>query len=165
MSTIQKIFPCLWFDGQAEEAAAFYVSVFERSRITQVTRYPDEGKEVHGHEAGSVMVVRFELEGVPFTALNGGPKFKFTEAISLQVQCDTQDELDRYWGKLTAGGDERAQQCGWLKDRYGLSWQLVPTEMPALMGSADPVKAARVMRAMLPMKKLDLAALKKAYEG
>jgi predicted 3-demethylubiquinone-9 3-methyltransferase (glyoxalase superfamily) len=166
MPTIQKIVPCLWFDSQAEEAAKFYVSVFERaSRITQVTHYGEEGKEVHGQKPGTVMTVAFELEGQQLTALNGGPHFKFNEAISLQVMCETQDEIDRYWGKLSAGGDDKAQQCGWLKDRYGLSWQIVPAVMPELIGDRDPAKAGRVMKAMLKMKKLDIATLKKAHAG
>jgi predicted 3-demethylubiquinone-9 3-methyltransferase (glyoxalase superfamily) len=166
MPTIQKIVPCLWFDSQAEEAAKFYVSVFERaSRITQVTRYGEEGQETHGQKPGTIMTVAFELEGQQLTALNGGPHFKFNEAISLQVMCETQDEIDRYWGKLSAGGDVKAQQCGWLKDRYGLSWQIVPAVMPELIGDRDPAKAGRVMKAMLKMKKLDIAALKKAHTG
>jgi len=165
MSTIKKIIPCLWFDNQAEEAAAFYVSVFPRSRITRVSRYGEEGQEVHGRKPGSVMTVAFELEGEPLTALNGGPHFKFSEAISLQVMCDTQDEIDRYWTKLSVGGDDKAQQCGWLKDRYGLSWQIVPALLPDLIGDHDPAKGGRVMKAMLKMKKLDIAMLKQAYAG
>jgi predicted 3-demethylubiquinone-9 3-methyltransferase (glyoxalase superfamily) len=163
MPTIQKIIPCLWFDSEAEEAAQFYVSVFERSRVGRVTHYGEEGQEVHGRKAGSVMTVAFELEGVPFTALNGGPHFKFNEAISLQVMCETQDEIDRYWSKLSAGGDEKAQQCGWLKDRYGLSWQIVPALLPDLLADPDQANAGRVMNAMLKMKKLDIAKLKQAY--
>jgi predicted 3-demethylubiquinone-9 3-methyltransferase (glyoxalase superfamily) len=165
MATIQKISPCLWFDGQAEEAAKFYVSVFEKSRIARVTRYGKEGREIHGQEPGSVLTVAFELEGQPFTALNGGPQFHFNEAISLQVMCETQDEIDRYWNKLSAGGPEKAQQCGWLKDKYGLSWQIVPTVLPELVGDSDPAKAGRAMKAILQMKKLDIATLKKAYAG
>ena len=149
MPTLQKIINCLWFDDQAEEAATFYVSVFEKSRIVQVTHYGEEGKEIHGRKAGSVMTVAFDLEGQSFTALNGGPIFEFNEAISLQVMCETQDEIDRYWGKLSAGGDEKAQQCGWLKDKYGLSWQIVPALLPALLGDRDPVKSGRAMKAML----------------
>ena len=165
MPTIRKIIPCLWFDSQAEEAAKFYVSVFERSRITGLTHYGKEGQEVHGGKPGSVLTVAFELEGEPFTALNGGPQFKFTEAISLQVMCETQEEIDRYWSKLSAGGDEKAQQCGWLKDKYGLSWQVVPAALPALIGDPDRAKAGRVMKALLPMKKLDIKALKQAHAG
>ncbi len=165
MPTIRRIIPCLWFDSQAEEAAKFYVSIFERSRITGLTRYGTEGQEVHGGKPGSVLTVAFELDSEPFTALNGGPLFRFTEAISFQVMCETQDEIDRYWSKLSAGGDEKAQQCGWLKDKYGLSWQVVPAVLPALIGDPDPAKAGRVMKALLPMKKLDIQALKKAHAG
>lgn len=165
MAKLQKISPCLWFDGQAEDAAKLYVSIFEGSRIARVSRYGKEGHEVHGREPGSVMTVAFELAGQTFTALNGGPQFHFSEAISLQVMCETQDEIDRYWDKLSAGGPEKAQQCGWLKDKYGLSWQIVPTVMPEMMSDSDPVKAGRVMNAMMQMKKLDIAALKKAYLG
>jgi predicted 3-demethylubiquinone-9 3-methyltransferase (glyoxalase superfamily) len=165
MPTIRKIIPCLWFDSQAEEAAKFYVSVFERSRITGITHYGTEGQEVHGGKPGSVLTVAFELDGEPFTALNGGPLFRFTEAVSFQVMCETQDEVDRYWSKLSAGGDEKAQQCGWLKDQYGLYWQVVPAVLPALIGDPDPAKAGRVMKALLPMKKLDIKALKRAHAG
>jgi predicted 3-demethylubiquinone-9 3-methyltransferase (glyoxalase superfamily) len=163
MPTIQKIIPCLWFDSEAEEAARFYVSVFEGSRVGRITRYGEEGKEIHGREPDSVMTVEFDLDGVQFTALNGGPQFKFSEAISFQVMCDTQAEIDRYWSKLCAGGDEKAQQCGWLKDRFGLSWQIVPAILPDLIADRDPAKAGRVMNAMLKMKKLDITSLKQAY--
>jgi len=165
MPTIRRIIPCLWFDSQAEEAAKFYVSIFERSRITGLTRYGTEGQEIHGGKPGSVLTVAFELDGEPFTALNGGPLFRFTEAVSFQVMCETQAEIDRYWSKLSAGGDEKAQQCGWLKDKYGLSWQVVPAVLPALIGDPDPAKAGRVMKALLPMKKLDIQALKQAHAG
>ncbi len=165
MPTIQKINPCLWFDSEAEEAANFYTGIFRNSRIVQLSRYGKAGFETHQRPAGSVMVVVFELEGQRFTALNGGPIFKFNEAVSLQVNCDSQEEIDLYWGKLTAGGDPRAQQCGWLKDKFGLSWQVAPTIMGELMRDADSPGAARVMQAMLPMKKIDLAALKKAAAG
>jgi predicted 3-demethylubiquinone-9 3-methyltransferase (glyoxalase superfamily) len=165
MAAIHKITPCLWFDDQAEEAAAFYVSVFERSRIGRISRYGEEGFDVHGRQAGTVMTVAFELDGVAFTALNGGPHFKFNEAISLQVMCETQAEIDRYWEKLSAGGDPKAQQCGWLKDRFGLSWQIVPAILPDMLGDRDQAKAGRVMNAVLKMKKLDIAELKKAAAG
>jgi predicted 3-demethylubiquinone-9 3-methyltransferase (glyoxalase superfamily) len=165
MPTIHQIVPCLWFDGQAEAAATFYVYVFERSRIKRVSRYTEVGREIHGGEPGSVMVVDFDLEGQPFTALNGGPQFKFNEAISLQVMCETQSEVDRYWEKLTASGDEKAQQCGWLKDKFGVSWQIVPAVLPELLVDSDPARAGRTMSAMLKMKKLDIAALKKAHSG
>jgi predicted 3-demethylubiquinone-9 3-methyltransferase (glyoxalase superfamily) len=164
MARIQKIAPCLWFDDQAEEAAKYYCGIFRNSRIVTVTRYGKAGFEVHRRPAGSVMVVAFELEGQPFTALNGGPIFKFNEAISLQVYCDTQEEIDYYWERLSAGGDERAQQCGWLKDRYGVSWQVVPSTMQDLVREGGE-KGDRVMSALLEMKKLDLAALTRAAAG
>jgi predicted 3-demethylubiquinone-9 3-methyltransferase (glyoxalase superfamily) len=164
MATIQRITPCLWFDGQAEAAAEFYTSVFPNSRITAVSRYGEAGREIHGGQPGSVLTIGFELDGVAFTALNGGPRFKFTEAISLQVNCDTQQEIDRYWARLTEGGEPQAQQCGWLKDRFGLSWQVVPTSMARLMTTGGD-KAERVMSAVLNMKKIDIAALERAYAG
>lgn len=157
-----KITPCLWFDHQAEEAAAFYTAIFPNSRITGVSRFPDAGQEIHGKPAGSVMTVSFELDGQPFVALNGGPEFHFNEAVSLQIHCVDQADVDYYWDKLGAGGDERAQQCGWLKDRYGLSWQVVPTLLTTLMQDPDPAKTRRVMQALLQMKKLDIAGLKRA---
>jgi len=159
------ITPCLWFDSQAEEAARFYTGVFPQSKIKQITRYGKEGREVHGQAEGTVLTVEFELAGQAFTALNGGPLFQFTEAVSFQVACDTQQEVDDYWAKLGAGGDEKAQQCGWLKDKYGLSWQIVPGNMAELMDSSNPAAAGRVMTALLQMKKLDLAALNKAHAG
>jgi predicted 3-demethylubiquinone-9 3-methyltransferase (glyoxalase superfamily) len=162
---VQKITPCLWFDGRAEEAAAFYVSVFPDSRITALTRYGEVGREIHGQAPGTVLTVAFELAGQPFTALNGGPLFRFTEAISFQVGCDDQDELDRYWERLGAGGDPAARQCGWLKDRYGVSWQVLPTVLPRLLADPDPARAARVMTALLGMTKLDLRALERAHAG
>jgi predicted 3-demethylubiquinone-9 3-methyltransferase (glyoxalase superfamily) len=165
MPSIHQIVPCLWFDGQAEDAATFYAYVFERSRINRVSRYLEAGREVHGRKPGSVMVVDFEILGQPFTALNGGPQFNFNEAISLQVLCETQSEIDRYWEKLTPGGDEKAQQCGWLKDKFGVSWQIVPAILPELLVDSDPAKAGRTMTAMLKMKKLDVAALKSAHGG
>jgi predicted 3-demethylubiquinone-9 3-methyltransferase (glyoxalase superfamily) len=163
MATLQRIAPCLWFDDQAEEAAKFYTGIFKNSRIVETARYTEAGREVHGRPPGSVMTVSFELEGQPFTALNGGPVFKFTEAISFQVSCETQEEVDHYWGRLSAGGDAAAQQCGWLKDRFGVSWQVVPRVLPEMLMDPDPAKAGRVMDALLPMKKLDIAALKRAY--
>ena len=165
MAVIQKITPCLWFDNQAEEAAKFYVSLFKNSAIGAITRYGKEGFEVHGRPEGSVMTVSFRLEGQEFTALNGGPLFKFTEAISFAVRCETQNEVDHYWDALSAGGDERARQCGWLKDRYGVSWQIVPAALFEMMADTDRKKSERVMRAVLRMKKLDLSALRQAYEG
>ncbi|MGH7358051.1 MAG: VOC family protein, partial [Candidatus Rokuibacteriota bacterium] len=141
----KKIAPCLWFDDQAEEAARFYTGIFKSSRILKTARYTEAGREVHGRPPGSVMTVSFELLGQPFTALNGGPIFKFTEAISFQVSCETQEEVDHYWTKLSAGGDAAAQQCGWLKDQYGVSWQVVPAVLPELLTDPDPLKAGRVM--------------------
>jgi predicted 3-demethylubiquinone-9 3-methyltransferase (glyoxalase superfamily) len=164
MAIVQKITPFLWFDNQAEDAAKFYVSIFDNSALGDVNRYGKEGFEVHGRPEGSVMTVSFRLEGQEFTALNGGPHFKFTEAISFVVKCETQSEVDHYWEKLGESGDERAQRCGWLKDKYGVSWQIVPTALFELMGGTDAKKSQRVMQAMLQMKKLDVAALRRAYE-
>ena len=164
MAKIQRITPCLWFDRQAEEAVNFYTSVFPNSRTTAVSRYGEAGREVHGGEPGSVLTIAFELDGVAFTALNGGPHFRFNEAISLQVNCDSQQEIDHYWRRLVEGGDPQAQQCGWLKDRFGLSWQVVPSSMARLMTSGAD-KAERVMSSVLKMKKIDLAALERAYAG
>lgn len=162
---MQKITPCLWFDSQAEEAATFYISVFPNSRITKVTRYAKAGQEVHGRPPGSVLTVAFELNGQPFTALNGGPVFQFNEAISLQVPCETQEEIDRYWGKLTAGGDPKAQQCGWLKDKFGVSWQVAPVVLQEMISDPDSAKSERAFAAMMKMKKFDIAELKRAYAG
>ena len=161
---MQKLTPCLWFDSEAEEAARFYTSIFKNSKIGKITRYGKEGFEIHGRPAGTVMVVEFEINGQTFTALNGGPVFKFNEAISLQVYCDTQEELDAYWQKLSADGDPKAQQCGWLKDKYGLSWQIIPSILPKLMADGDAAQSERVMKAMLQMKKLDMAKLRQAAE-
>jgi predicted 3-demethylubiquinone-9 3-methyltransferase (glyoxalase superfamily) len=163
--TLQRIIPCLWFDNQAEEAAQFYTRIFKNSKITQISRYGKAGQEMHGQKPGSVMVVAFELDGHNFTALNGGPVFKFNEAVSFQVQCDTQEEIDDYWSNLSAGGDPSAQQCGWLKDKYGVSWQIVPRIMGELMTSGEAAASDRVMTAMLKMKKIDLTALKQAFAG
>ncbi len=161
----QRITPCLWFDHQAEEAANYYVGIFPNSRVTAVTRYPNAGQEVHHQKAGSVMVVAFELDGQSFTALNGGPIFTFNEAVSLQVNCKTQDEIDYYWNKLGAGGDPKAQQCGWLKDRYGLSWQVAPQGMETMLKAAASAGANRAMSAMMNMKKIDMEALERAFAG
>ena len=163
--TTRRISPCLWFDDQAEEAATFYTGIFPNSRITTITRYSSAGVDIHHRPPGSVMVVAFELDGQSFTALNGGPIFKFNEAISLQVSCETQEEIDRYWEKLGAGGDPKAQQCGWLKDRYGLSWQVVPSSMDAMFKDENSAGAQRAMEAMLKMKKIDIGALKRAHAG
>jgi predicted 3-demethylubiquinone-9 3-methyltransferase (glyoxalase superfamily) len=159
---MQRITPCLWFDDQAEEAVAFYTGIFKNSRVGSVSRYGDAGREIHGKAPGTVMVVAFELGGQAFTALNGGPMFKFNEAVSLQVGCETQEEVDYYWEKLSEGGDEAAQQCGWLKDRYGLSWQVVPNVLGELISDPDPERSQRAMRAMLQMKKIDIAGLTRA---
>ena len=160
-----RIAPCLWFDDKAEEAARFYTGIFRNSRIRTVTRYGTAGFETHHRPAGSVMTVEFELDGQPFTALNGGPEFKFNEAVSLQIFCATQDEIDYYWDKLSAGGDPQAQVCGWLKDRYGLSWQVVPENMEELFKDEESAGAKRAMEAMLRMKKLDIAELERAHGG
>lgn len=162
---IQRITPNLWFDTQAEEAARFYTSIFPNSSISRVTRY-GKANGFHGIAEGTVMTVEFQLDGQTFTALNGGPRYQFTEAISLIVNCESQEEIDYYWERLSEGGDENAQACGWLKDKFGVSWQVVPAELSLMIGDPDPAKAARVMQAMLKVeKKLDLEALRKAYEG
>ena len=165
MPGLHTITPCLWFDDQAEAAAQFYAAIFPHSRIVNVARYGDAGQEIHGKPAGTVMVVAFELDGQAFTALNGGPMFTFNEAISFQVTCETQADVDYYWEKLTAGGDGTAQQCGWLKDQYGVSWQVVPRMLPEMLSDPDAAKSQRAMVAMLQMKKLDIDALTRAYEG
>jgi predicted 3-demethylubiquinone-9 3-methyltransferase (glyoxalase superfamily) len=157
-----RIVPCLWFDDQAEGAAQFYTGIFPNSRIVHVTRY---AQDIHGKPKGSVLTVAFELQGQSFTALNGGPIFKFNEALSLQINCENQQEVDHYWEQLSAGGDERAQQCGWLKDRYGVSWQVVPTALVEMISDPDPQKAQRTTQAMLQMKKLDIEQLRRAYAG
>lgn len=163
MQRIQKITPCLWFDNQAEEAVKFYTDVFKDSKIVAISRYGEAGYEIHGMPAGTVMTVAFELDGQAFTALNGGPVFKFNEAISLQVNCETQEDVDYYWEKLSEGGDEAAQQCGWLKDKYGVSWQVVPRVLPEMLMDADSKKSQRVMEAMLQMKKINIDQLERAY--
>lgn len=165
MQIKQRLTPCLWFDDQAEEAAKYYVSIFKNSKIVNVARYSKVGQETHKRPAGSVMTVAFELDGQPFTALNGGPIFTFNEAISLQVDCDTQEEVDYYWEKLSKGGDADAQQCGWLKDKYGLSWQIVPKVLPEMLQDHQSPKAQRAMDAMLGMKKIDIGELERAYSG
>ena len=159
---MQKITPFLWFDDKAEEAAAFYTSIFKNSRIGTIARYGDAGAQVSGRAKGTVMTVEFQIDGQEFVALNGGPQFKFTEAVSFVVNCQTQEEVDEYWKKLSDGGQE--VQCGWLKDKYGLSWQIVPTTLNKMLTDPDPKKAERVMKAMLQMKKIDIKELKQAYE-
>jgi predicted 3-demethylubiquinone-9 3-methyltransferase (glyoxalase superfamily) len=155
----QKITPNLWFDTEAEEAAAFYISVFENSRIVNVARYTEAGPR----PAGTVMTVEFELDGQRFVGINGGPQFAFEEAVSFQIDCETQDEVDYYWERLSEGGEEG--QCGWLKDRYGLSWQVVPAGMEEVFADSDPARAERAMQAMFAMRKLDVAALRAAADG
>ena len=163
--TLNKITTTLWFDDQAEEAAIFYTSVFKNSSLGTIARFGKEGFEHHGKPEGSVMTVEFEIEGMPFVALNGGPIFKFTEAISFVINCETQEEIDYYWDQLGKGGDPQFQQCGWLKDKYGVSWQIVPKALTQLMGDKDPEKAKRVMMAMMQMDKIIIADLEKAYAG
>jgi predicted 3-demethylubiquinone-9 3-methyltransferase (glyoxalase superfamily) len=163
-TSIQKITPFLWFDSQAEEAVSFYTSIFNSSKIVSITRYGEEGAEASGRPKGTVMTMAFQLDGQEFVALNGGPHFKFNEAISFVVNCESQDEVDYYWEKLSGGGDEKAQQCGWLKDKYGVSWQIVPTLLVKLLNDPDPEKTRRVMKAMLQMKKIDIESLKQAAD-
>ena len=157
---MQKITPCLWFDKEVEEAADFYVSIFKNSKIGGISHYGEAGTEIHGRKAGSVMTAEFELNGQKFLALNGGPIFKFNEAVSFIVNCESQEEVDYYWEKLSDDGEERP--CGWLRDKYGLSWQIVPTVLGELMSGADREKSDRVMQAMLKMKKLNIEKLKSA---
>lgn len=160
----QKINPCLWFDTEAEDAAMFYCSVFKESRMGRISRYVDEGREIHGKAAGSVMAVEFEIAGQRFAALNGGPHFKFTEAISFQVHCKDQKEVDYFWDKLISGGGKEGP-CGWLKDRFGVSWQVVPTVLYEMLTDKDHEKSQRVTKAFLQMKKFDVEALRRAYDG
>jgi predicted 3-demethylubiquinone-9 3-methyltransferase (glyoxalase superfamily) len=159
-----KITPCLWFDSEAEQAAKFYVSAFKNGRMGRVSRYLDEGQEIHGKAPGTVMVAEFEIEGLSFVALNGGPQFKLSEAVSFQIHCETQEEIDYFWKKLTEGGGEEGP-CGWLKDRFGLSWQVVPTVLPEMLTDPDRSKAERVTKAFLKMRKFDIKELRRAYEG
>ena len=158
MANIQRLVPCLWFDTQAEDAATYYCGIFKNSRLGRIQRYGKAGQEITQKEPGSVMVVEFEIDGQKFIALNGGPHFKFNEAVSFQVMCEDQKEIDYYWDKLTAGGDPKAQQCGWLKDKFGLSWQVVPKNMPDL----STPSGQKQMQAFLKMKKIDIAALERA---
>jgi predicted 3-demethylubiquinone-9 3-methyltransferase (glyoxalase superfamily) len=161
----QKITPCLWFDDRAEEAAGFYTAIFRNSKIVAVTRYGEAGREIHKRPAGSAMTVEFELDGQTFTGLNGGPVFKFNEAISFQVMCDNQDEVDYYWTKLSEGGDPKAQQCGWLKDKFGVSWQIVPRGMVEMLSDPGSKGAERAMTALMKMKKIDIEELRRAFSG
>ena len=161
---MQKITTFLWFDNNAEEAVNFYVSIFKNSKVVNITRYNDASAKAAGRPEGSVMTLEFQLEGQNFVAINAGPHFKFTEAISFVVDCGSQEEVDYFWEKLTADGGQESQ-CGWLKDKYGLSWQITPRVLIEMIGDKDPQKAQRVMQAMLQMKKIDIATLKRAYEG
>jgi predicted 3-demethylubiquinone-9 3-methyltransferase (glyoxalase superfamily) len=160
-----RIAPCLWFDGRVEEAAKLYCSVFPRSRIVRTAYYPDVGKEIHGHDAGEILTIDLELDGEPLTLLHGGSNFQFSEAVSLQVMCEDQTEIDHYWSKLSEGGDPKAQQCGWLKDRFGVSWQVTTQRLAEMSADPDAARVGRMMKAMFPMKKLDLAKLEAAFAG
>ena len=161
----QRITPCLWFDNQAEAAANYYTGIFKNSKIKNISRYTEAGRETHHRPPGSVMTVEFELDGQRFTALNGGPEFTFNEAVSFQIHCKTQEDIDYFWERLTPGGDPKAQVCGWLKDRYGVSWQVFPDRLPQLLADNDREKAARVMDAMLKMKKIDLNEIERAAKS
>ena len=157
------ITPCLWFDDHAEEAVSFYTSIFKHSKMGRVSRYGEEGAKASGRPAGTVMTLEFQLDGRVFVALNGGPVFRFNEAISFQVYCKTQEEVDHYWDRLSNGGDVQAQQCGWLKDKYGVSWQIVPSVLIEMLQDKDPAKTNRVMKAVVQMKKIDIKRLEQAY--
>jgi predicted 3-demethylubiquinone-9 3-methyltransferase (glyoxalase superfamily) len=161
--TANKITPCLWFDTEAEDAAKFYVSVFKNAKLGHISRYGKAGQDIHGKKAGSVMVAEFELDGQKFIALNGGPQFKFSEAVSFQISCETQEEVDYFWRKLSDGGQEGP--CGWLKDKFGLSWQVVPRVLLDMLSDSDPKKTERVTNAFMQMRKFDIAELERAYAG
>lgn len=165
MPGIKNLAPCLWFDKEAEDAAKFYCGIFPNSKITKTSYYGDAGKEVHGQRGGTVMTVVFALDGRPFTALNGGPQFKFSEAISFMIECETQADIDYFWNKLSQGMPADSGQCGWLKDKFGVSWQVVPAALPQIIGGADSAGRERAMKALLQMKKLDIAKLEEAYRG
>ncbi len=165
MATLQKITPCLWFEDRAEAAAEFYIGIFPNSKIVNISRYGEAGKEIHGKPAGSVLTVVFELDGQRFIALNGGPNFQFNEAISFQVDCADQAEVDYFWEQLSMGGDPTAQQCGWLKDKYGVSWQIVPRVLIEMLNDTDAEKSQGTMTAMLKMKKINIDALRQASAG
>ena len=164
MASLQKIISHLWFDKQAEEAVQFYLSVFKNGKIRRKNYYGKEGKEIHGMPEGMVMTIEFEIEGQIFIALNGGPYFKFNEAVSFLISCDTQEEIDYYWEKLSEGADKGAQQCGWLKDKFGLSWQVIPSILPEMLGDANQEKSQRVVKSFLQMKKMDIATLKRQFD-
>jgi predicted 3-demethylubiquinone-9 3-methyltransferase (glyoxalase superfamily) len=163
MATMQKITSNLWFNDQAEEAVKFYTSIFKNSKTGRVNRYGKEGYEIHGKKEGTVMTIEFWLENQGFVALNGGPQFKFTEAVSFVVNCENQKEIDYYWEKLSKDGDDKAQACGWLKDKYGLSWQIVPAALPDMLNNSESEKSQKVMKVLLQMKKIDIATLEKAF--
>jgi predicted 3-demethylubiquinone-9 3-methyltransferase (glyoxalase superfamily) len=165
MARLQRISPCLWFDTQAEEAARYYTGIFKNSSIKATTRYSSAGYETHKKPPGSVMTVQFELDGQEFTALNGGPDFKFNEATSLEVRCESQEEIDYYWERLGAGGDPAAQICGWLKDKFGVSWQIIPAEVYKFYEDADSPGAQAAMEALMKMKKIDIATLQEAHDN
>ncbi len=165
MAAVHTITPLLWFNDTAEEAVGFYCGIFPNSRVVQVVRWGEAGKEFHQRQPGSALTVAFELNGVTFTAMNGGPMYQFTPAVSFVVHCDTQAEIDHYWDALSAGGDPAAQACGWLKDKYGLSWQIIPRTFPEMLKDLESPTAGRAMGAMMGMKKLDQAALEAAYAG
>jgi len=165
MQTFQRLTTNLWFDDQAEHAAEFYTGIFRNAKITGMSYYGEEGKEIHGRLPGSVMTVAFELDGTRFLALNGGPVFRFSEAISFIINCKDQQELDYYWEKLGEGGDPASQQCGWLKDKFGLSWQVVPLALEQMVSDPDRTKANRMMKALMKMRKLDIEKLQKAFNG
>lgn len=165
MKSLQKITPCLWFNGQAEAAVQFYTDIFPASQTGPVLHYGEQDADIHRQPPGSVLAISFTLDGQAFTALNAGPEFQFTPAVSFQISCETQDEIDHYWDRLSEGGEPEAQQCGWLKDRYGLSWQVVPAMMLEMLSSSDQAAAQRAMHAMMGMKKLDIQQLKRAYAG
>jgi predicted 3-demethylubiquinone-9 3-methyltransferase (glyoxalase superfamily) len=161
---MQKITPFLWFDNQAEEAAKFYTSVFKNSKVGKILHYDEAASKAAGRPVGSVLTIEFEIEGQKFTALNGGPEFKFNESVSFVVNCKTQEEVDYFWEKLTAGGGQESE-CGWLKDKFGLSWQVTPTVLIDMLNDKDPKKAGRVMKAMMQMQKIEINKLKAAYAG
>jgi predicted 3-demethylubiquinone-9 3-methyltransferase (glyoxalase superfamily) len=165
MLTIQKISSFLWFDDKAEEAVAFYLHVFKNSKITTISRYDESWQDIHRKPLGSAMTIAFELAGQSFVAFNGGPILKMNQAVSFVINCETQDEIDSYWEKLSEGGDAKTQQCGWITDKFGVTWQVVPAMLPALLKGPDPAKSGRVMRAILQMKKLKIDELKQAYDG
>jgi predicted 3-demethylubiquinone-9 3-methyltransferase (glyoxalase superfamily) len=165
MASMQRITPCLWFDTEAEEAAKYYCGIFKNSKLGNISHYGNEGKDVHGKRAGTVLTVEFELNGQKFIALNGGPQFRFNESVSFTIECRDQQEIDYYWEKLGAGGDPKAQVCGWLKDKFGLSWQVVPDMSEFFNRDESSPASERAMEAMLKMKKIDIAELRRAAEG